>query len=328
MRPAVSLNAPLRIGLLALGDAPRLPLAAVHDALLAANRLLAANHYEVLDIDGAPGDARPWAALFVAAGRLPEPAEAAPDALRAHLALLDPAHGVLAGLDTGSAWLALAGWMAGHRCTLRADAIDALIARWPEGVVTRNVFEIDRTRLSCAHGTAALDMIIAWLGQRHGHWIVQQLAACFGLDVLRTADDRQPCTPWPGVRLPAKVAEAVALMQANIAEPLSANHVAELVGVSRRQLERLFRQHLDALPSRWYLELRLARAQGMLRQSSQSILQIGLSCGFTSGAHFSNAYRSFFGRTPREERTPRLRPAADPDRPAVGAASIDPSVPP
>jgi transcriptional regulator GlxA family with amidase domain len=66
----------------------------------------------------------------------------------------------------------------------------------------------------------------------------------------------------------------------------------------------------------------------MLRQSSQSILQIGLSCGFTSGAHFSNAYRGFFGRTPREERMPRLRPAAPPDRSATGAAPLDPSVPP
>lgn len=322
------MNGPLRIGLLALGDVPRLPLAAVHDALLAANRLLGTHHYEVLEIDGTPRNAQPWAALFVAAGRLPELDEPIPDALRGHLALLDPAHGVLAGLDTGSAWLALAGWLAGHRCTVRADAIDALITRWPDGMVTRNVFEIDRTRLSCAHGTAALDMTIAWLGQRHGHWIVQQLAAGFGLDLLRTADDRQACTPLPGVRLPTKVAEAVALMQANIAEPLSANHVAELVGVSRRQLERLFRQHLDALPSRWYLELRLARAQGMLRQSSQSILQIGLSCGFTSGAHFSNAYRGFFGRTPREERMPRLRPAAPPDGSATGTAPIDPSVPP
>ena len=102
-----------------------------------------------------------------------------------------------------------------------------------------------------------------------------------------------------------KLADALALMQANIGEPLSTNDIAALVGLSRRQLERVFRQHMDTLPSRWYLEQRLARAQVLLRQSSQSILQIGLSCGFNSGAHFSNAYRGYFGRTPREERTVR-----------------------
>jgi transcriptional regulator GlxA family with amidase domain len=75
--------------------------------------------------------------------------------------------------------------------------------------------------------------------------------------------------------------------------------------VSRRQLERLFKQHLDALPSRYYLELRLARARRLLMQTSQSILSIGLGCGFSSGPHFSSAYRQHFGITPREQRSPR-----------------------
>ena len=70
----------------------------------------------------------------------------------------------------------------------------------------------------------------------------------------------------------------------------------------RRQLERLFRQHLDALPSRWYLGLRLQRARRLLRHTHQSVLQIGLACGFASGPHFSNAYRAHFGHTPRDER--------------------------
>jgi AraC-like DNA-binding protein len=75
-------------------------------------------------------------------------------------------------------------------------------------------------------------------------------------------------------------------MEANIGEPLTTEDIARLVGVSRRQLERLFRQHLDALPSRWYLELRLERARRLLQESAQSILQIGLSCGFSSAPHF------------------------------------------
>nr|WP_256490311.1 helix-turn-helix domain-containing protein [Ideonella oryzae] len=94
-------------------------------------------------------------------------------------------------------------------------------------------------------------------------------------------------------------------MEANLGEPLPTEEISRLVGVSRRQLERLFKQHLDALPSRWYLELRLDRARDMLRQTHQSILQIALSCGFASGPHFSNAYRARYGHTPREERSPQ-----------------------
>jgi transcriptional regulator GlxA family with amidase domain len=325
------MQSPLRIGLLPLDAGPRLPLAAIHDALQAANALLGEPHYQVVELDAAQSDTAPqapashWAGLFVAASRLPAADDVVPEGLRAQLAYLDPAHGVLGGIGMGTAWLARAGWMAGRRCTIQAEGTDALIARHPDCVVTRGLYEIDGTRMSAAGGTASLDMAITWLGARHGQRIVPQLAACFGLDRLRAPDDRQPSGVLPGLRLPPKLAEAVALMQANIAEPLSSDHIAGLVGVSRRQLERLFRQYMESLPSRWYLEQRLTRAQLLLRQSSQSILQIGLSCGFTSGAHFSNAYRGYFGRTPREERTPRAIPphvAADP------AAAGDPSLAP
>jgi transcriptional regulator GlxA family with amidase domain len=59
------------------------------------------------------------------------------------------------------------------------------------------------------------------------------------------------------------------------------------------------------LPSKYYLELRLNRARQLLQQTSKSIVQIGLSCGFSSGPHFSSTYRSHFGITPREERAQR-----------------------
>jgi transcriptional regulator GlxA family with amidase domain len=103
-----------------------------------------------------------------------------------------------------------------------------------------------------------------------------------------------------------KLAEALALMKANFEEPLPGDDIARLVGVSRRQLERLFKQHLDTLPSKHYLELRLAHARLLLQDSSQSILQVGLACGFSSGPHFSSTYRAHFGITPREERSRRV----------------------
>ena len=78
--------------------------------------------------------------------------------------------------------------------------------------------------------------------------------------------------------------------------------IAERVGVSRRQLERLFKRYLEAVPSQYYLELRLQRARQLLRSTRQSIVQIGLACGFASGPHFSSAYRNRFGATPREDR--------------------------
>lgn len=217
---------------------------------------------------------------------------------------------LLAGLGSGAAWLAEAGLLRGHRATVHWPQIGPLAERHPEVLVSRRLWEIDRQRLSAAGHGAGRDLFVAWLARRHGERFAQELAAQLGLPHLPAADERQR-VPL-GAHLAAqqgggsaKLAEAVALMEANLAEPLPTEEIARLVGVSRRQLERLFKQHLDALPSRWYIGLRLARAQRLLRQTSQSVLQIALGCGFASGPHFSNAYRAHFGRTPREERSPR-----------------------
>ncbi len=95
-------------------------------------------------------------------------------------------------------------------------------------------------------------------------------------------------------------------MESNLEEPLSADMIADLVHVSRRQLERLFKRYLDTMPARYYQQLRLKKAQELLQTTNLSVVQIGLSCGFSSGPHFSSAYKAFFEITPREERSKRL----------------------
>jgi transcriptional regulator GlxA family with amidase domain len=213
---------------------------------------------------------------------------------------------LLGGIGSGAAVLAQAGLLNGHRATLHWALGPQVAEAHAQVVISSNVHEIDRGRLTCTGGTASLDMMITWLGRRHGERVAQALVAHFGLERLRAHDERQraPVSARVGVAS-AKLTEAVALMEANLGEPLPTEDIAQLVGVSRRQLERLFKQHLDQLPSRYYAELRLARARRLLQQTSQSILQIGLACGFSSGSHFSNAYRARYERTPREERSQR-----------------------
>jgi transcriptional regulator GlxA family with amidase domain len=215
---------------------------------------------------------------------------------------------VLGGMGTGAAWLAEAGVLQGHRATLDWPQLAVLQERGlgaaHGALLTQHRYEIDRQRLSCAGQQASTDLFIAWLAQRHGERLAPELQALLGLERLRAADERQRQPLAQRVQGgSAKLAEAVALMEANLAEPLSSEDIASLVGVSRRQLERLFKQHLDALPARWYLALRLDHARRMLRQTHQSVLQIGLSCGFASASHFSSAYRTRYGMTPRDERS-------------------------
>jgi len=305
------------------------------EALLAANEALGEPRYEVqaLSVDGRPvraacgtrvavdggiGTASGLAAVHVVGQALPPQVPAPAQAPRAgdapaagDAAVLLPwlrqqaaSVALLGGLGNGAAWLAQAGLLGGYRATLAQEQVTALSDRYTRTVFSSRVYEIDRDRVSCAPGTASIDLFIAWLAGQHGDMIVSALLAHFGLERLRARDERQQVRATSrGVS--AKVNEAVALMEANLEEPLPTEEIARLVGVSRRQLERLFKQHLDDMPSRHYAELRLLRAKRLLQHSGQSILQIALACGFASASHFSNAYRARFGHTPRDERSPR-----------------------
>lgn len=312
-------------GLLLLPRFSLLALSGPCEVLHAANRLLgqAAHAVHRLSLDGRPVAAACGTRVAVDGALAQAPRLDSlfvisdlplPDAERdGHPAALHPllreraaAGTLLGGIGTGAAVLAQAGLLDGQRATLHYTLVAQLAAAHPAVVWSHNVYEIERQRLSCADGTASIDLLIAWLGQRHGGTLAQALVAHFGLERLRARDERQraPLAARLGASN-AKLAEAVALMEANLGEPLPTDDIARLVGLSRRQLERIFKQHLDELPSRYYAELRLARAQRLLQQTSQSILQIALACGFVSGSHFSNAYRARFGRTPRDERSQR-----------------------
>ena len=99
-----------------------------------------------------------------------------------------------------------------------------------------------------------------------------------------------------------KLLKVIELMEGSLEEPLARSLLAKRTGLSTRQLERLFRKYLQRTPTRYYLELRLAKARTLLLQTSLSVLDVALACGFVSASHFSKCYREFYAKTPRQER--------------------------
>lgn len=341
VNPPASKTQPLRVGFLPVPQFSLLSLAGAIDVLTESNRLLDRRAFvtSVLSADGAevassgtvavPADctldaAPELDAVFVLSDSpLPQRGHDAVVAWLQKFALAPhvPVAGgkSLGGIGTGAYLLARAGLLRGYRATIHWPYASLFGEHFPDTVVSSNLFEIDRQRLSCAGGAASVDMMINWVGSLHGEDLVGELLDHFGMERLRTPADHQrvPLSARIGGGQP-KLTEAVSLMEANYEEPLPTEEIARLVGVSRRQLERLFKQYLNSLPSRYYLELRLNRARHLLQQTSQSILQIGLSCGFSSGPHFSSAYRHHFGITPREQRSQRARAGAgEPDTEAL-----------
>lgn len=161
--------------------------------------------------------------------------------------------------------------------------------------------------VTCCGGVAALDLAFYLARGIFGEEACATVHESLCVERVREPQERQRVALQArfGESVP-KLSEAVALMEANIEEPLPADDIARLVGISRRQLERLFKRHLNAVPSRYYLDIRLQRARRLLRETSHSIIQVGLMCGFSSASHFSTAYSTVLGVTPREERQRKL----------------------
>ena len=177
-------------------------------------------------------------------------------------------------------------------------------------MISTELFEIDRNRITCSGGTAPLDMMLQLIGRQQNHELAGAISEEFTCERIRGRHDRQriPLRLRLGTSQP-KLVEAVSLMEANIEEPMSPDELARHIGLSRRQLERLFQKYLNCVPTRYYLELRLRRARQLLLQTSMSIVDVAFACGFVSAPHFSKCYRDHFGIPPRDER--RLRRPAE-----------------
>ncbi|MBA5639201.1 helix-turn-helix domain-containing protein [Duganella sp. LX20W] len=215
------------------------------------------------------------------------------------------------GVGAGVLWLADAGLMAGVRIALPWALYAETEALTQRAILTPHLFELDGRMLSCCGGAASIDFALTLVAALYGATVQAAIKESLCIERVRPHDERQRVALQARFgALQPKLSEAVTLMEANIEEPLSTDDIAGLVGLSRRQLERLFKQYLDSLPSRYYLELRLQRARQLLLETNHSIVQVGLMCGFSSGSHFSTAFGALFGNTPREERQRKLMPPA------------------
>jgi AraC family transcriptional regulator, glycine betaine-responsive activator len=223
--------------------------------------------------------------------------------LFAWLRRADRAGATIGAVCTGAHLLARAGLLNGHKCTIHWENLPGFVEEFPEIDVTADLFEVDRNRLTCSGGTAALDLMLHLIAARHGQELVTKISEQCLMDRIRQPHDHQrmPYRVRLGIHH-AKLINAIEMMEANVEEPLDQEMLARYIGLSRRQLERLFRKHLGRTPAQYYLELRLERARHLLYQTTMPVMNVAFATGFVSASHFSTCYRQLYGKTPRAER--------------------------
>ena len=207
------------------------------------------------------------------------------------------------GICTGSYTVAKAGLLDGKRATIHWENQDSFLEEFEEVRLTKSVFVVDGNRMSTAGGIASLDLMLKIIAQDHGEDIANTVADQLVYSSIRTDQDTQRLSipTRIGVRHP-KLSQVIQIMESNIEDPISPAQLATDVGMSTRQLERLFRRYLNRSPKRYYMELRLQKARNLLMQTDMSVINVALACGFASPSHFSKCYRSHYQTTPYRER--------------------------
>ena len=209
----------------------------------------------------------------------------------------------VAGLCTAAYTLAKAGLLDGKRATIHWENQDSFAEEFQEVELTKSVFVIDEKRLTTAGGTSSIDLMLKLIADDHGEDIANAVADQLIYSSIRTDQDTQRLSVPTriGVRHP-KLSQVIQIMEQNIEEPISPSLLAKDVGMSTRQLERLFRRYLNRSPKRYYMELRLQKARNLLMQTDMSVINVALACGFASPSHFSKCYRAHYDTTPYRER--------------------------
>jgi transcriptional regulator GlxA family with amidase domain len=209
----------------------------------------------------------------------------------------------LGAVSTGTLLLARAGLLNGYRCTIHWELRRDFAEEFPEIEATRDLFCIDRNRVTCGGGTAALDLMLALIAERHGHFIAAEVAEQFLHTRIRPPGESQRmAVQWRYGITDRRMVRVINLMEQNIEHPLHTQTLAQIAGISRRQLERRFLGEFGKTPSRFYVELRLKHAQALLLQSTDSLLAVALKCGFSSASHFGRCFRATYHETPARVR--------------------------
>jgi len=201
----------------------------------------------------------------------------------------------LVALGSGAFVVARAGLADHLRCAVHWELFPGFSQSFAQVEAVQTTFEIDGDFYSCPGGDTPFDMFLHLIEEQCGPVVANRVCEMAFMSRPRNVGERQ--------RLPIRARHGALIkiiedMEENVTEPLGLATLASRARLSRRQVERLFKQQVGMTPARYYLEMRLERAHLLLLTSEMNIIDVAVACGFVSASHFAKVYREVYGCTP------------------------------
>ena len=212
-------------------------------------------------------------------------------------------HGVkLGAVCSGSYILAKAGLLDGKSCAIHWAYHDIMSEEFPDVWLQRSVYVSDESIISAAGGPAAADLMLHLISEAHGSELAGLIADQMVYNSVRSgvAEQRLSFSARFGMRN-HKIIRAFRIMENHVEDRLNTTEIAGELGITVRQLQRLFNRFIGKSPARVYAEIRLDKARNLLLQTDMSVTEVSVACGFGSTSNFSRSYRDYFGHSPKSE---------------------------
>jgi len=223
--------------------------------------------------------------------------------LMSWLRLLHRNGGRLAAIELGVYVLARAGLLGERAATTHWSCMSGFAEQFPRVRLREQLYTEDGRILTCAGGTATLDLALHLIAEDHGDQIAFEVAEQVMHHPVRGAEFPQRHTLGAATdRIPADLRAAVTLIEDHTDEPLTVPEIAARTGISQRQLERLFKRYIGCSAVQFSQLLRLQYARVLLTSTRLSIRDVSAATGFNSMSYFSQAFARCFGKKPSEYR--------------------------
>ena len=209
---------------------------------------------------------------------------------------------ILGGISNGAFLLAAAGLLNQYSATTHWEDFESFCLLFPEVQARYQRFVIDRGRITCAGGSATLDLFIELAQQDLGNEVALKISRQMLLQEQSVVVPGSPTNRASQRHCSAPVQRALGLIEAGVGQSITVNELAQRSGISRRELLRLFRKELNNTPSRILNQRRLDRARSLILNTGLPMTTIADSVGFSSQSHLTSSYRIEFGITPAQQR--------------------------
>jgi transcriptional regulator GlxA family with amidase domain len=216
-------------------------------------------------------------------------------------------HGMLIGGISGGVFpLARSGLLDGYTCSVHWCYRAAFEAEFPQIETVDDVIYSDRTRITVSGAAAGFDAMLNLIAQELDTEVMTEVACWFQHPLVRGEGVQQRI---PTARssstddmLPKAIQKAVQLFSESFEDPISVTEVANIVGLSPRQMERKFKQATGQSPINFYRSKRMHAARQWVLYSGDNISEIALAVGYSTSAPLVKYYKEEFGLAPLEDR--------------------------